>query len=124
MKERTTLPTKKITNEDIDGLEYVKTEGLEQVFYTFWLRFIQERFTPCPDCQEKLHKTLTNSKYFYLGNKDYEPPVAFERGWDTIDEAWEEIERHTATEKDFIKIWGDIKGKKYWQDHLEIMRGE
>ena len=57
----------------------------------------------------------------YLGHKDYEPPVSLERQWDIIEKSWKEVERHKATEKDFIKVWGETQGKKYWKDHLEII---
>lgn len=120
MKERKNLPTRETTDEDIEGLDYVKTEGLQQLFYKFWLRFISKGFKPCPECQEQLHETISQADNLYLGNKDYLPLITLERHWEVIDKAWKEVERHTATEKDFITIWGE-KGKKYWKDHQEAI---
>ena len=122
MNERNSnLPTRKTVLEEIDGLDYAKHEGQQELYYKFWLRFVHEPFKPCQECQEKLHESITQADHLYLGSKDYDPPVTLERHWYIIEDSWEEVERHEATKKDFINIYGAEKGETYWKDHLEII---
>ena len=119
MKERNSAFIRKITLEDIDEEtgEYVKSTAIEDGRYKFYLRFISERFCPCDECQEKLHKLVTKADHLYLGNKSYEPPVELSRLWELDDDSWVETERRPATKADYKtcyprhwkEIWENVK---------------
>jgi len=51
-----------------------------------------------------------------IGNKDYAQPIELKRGFDIDDNSWKEVERRSATKKDFISIYGLDKGPKYWDE--------
>jgi len=97
---------------------YEKVSYLDDGRYKFFLRFIMELFIPCPDCQKKLHKMISESDKLILGNRDYYPPIELKRDWEVIEKSYETLEQHEATRKDFIAVYGEI-GKKHWKETQE-----
>jgi len=122
MNEKTEF-VKTTTHDYIDEetWDYVKSKATEDGRYRFYIRIVKTHFVPCLECQQKLHDILTKSDYLVLGNKDYEPAIELNRYYEIDDKSWVELERHKATEKDFIKVYGFDKGPKYWADHQKAM---
>ena len=124
MNEKTPLPTRGVTLEDMDDADYVKSVAIARITYKFFLRTVHENFTPCQHCMEKLHKILAEADDLYLGNNAYEPAIELHRFWETDDESWKEVDRHPATEKDYIEVYGSEKGPRYWKQFQEILKTE
>jgi len=119
MKERKNSFMRETTGEYIDEEtgEYVKSKAIEDGRYRFYLRFISKNFRPCNECQEKLHKLITQADYFRLGNKTYEPAIELCRSWDIDDDSWEEIERRPATKADYKRCY-----PKNWKEIWEKVK--
>ena len=98
--------------------EYEKHKCKEDGRYKFYLRFVQEHFTPCDKCQVELNRIIYNAQRLYLGNKSYEPPIELSRNWEIDDNSWVELERREATKDDFKRIYG-VNWEKYWKEWQE-----
>jgi hypothetical protein len=99
---------------DEDG-NYVKSEGVERVYYGFWLRFASRHFIPCQKCQERLEKILEESE-LHLGNKDYEPPIELYKRYEIVDKSWKDIEKRPATEQEKLTL---STGKTMYIEEVE-----
>ena len=98
--------------------EYEKHKCKEDGRYKFYLRFVQQHFTPCNECQIKLNELIYNAQSLFLGYKSYEPPIELSRYWDIDDDSWVELEKREATEKDFKRIYG-LNWKKHYEGWKE-----
>ena len=122
MNERVIPPrrSRKLENECVNGerdnpknpLIYIKSEGLKQEIYSFYLRFLGEHFIPCDSCQDELHEFLYNSSKFIVGNNSYTPSVEFSRKFEIVDEAWKELVNRPATEADMKRV--ESKELDWW----------
>lgn len=111
--------TRERTAEYIDDdipFEYLKYRFIDHIKYKFYLRFIKKHFTPCDECQTKLHTLITESDDLILGNKDYDPLIELNRTWKIIKET--EIERRKATKEDYKRIYG-YRWENYWKAYVE-----
>ena len=107
MSEKTEFVKKKTyAYIDEETGEYVNSSCIEDGRYRFYLRFIGEHFVPCDECQQKLHKLITESDKLILGNKDYTPPIELSRQWEIDDSSWVELERRKPTLQEFKKAQG------------------
>ena len=102
--------------QDDVPFDYEKYKFTDEAKYIFYLRFIKEHFTPCKECQKTIDKLITESQDFFLGNKDYEPPVEFRRTWGIIHE--EKLEQRKSTKQDYKNIYGH-RWESYWNAHVE-----
>jgi len=82
-----------------DEGNYVKAKYRKVENFHFYLRFLQEHFNPCPECQKKL-KQIKDKSCMILGNKAYEPPVEFTYKYETDDKSWVTLEERPATKAD------------------------
>ena len=98
--------------------EYEKNKCTEDGRYKFYLRFVQEHFTPCLECQNALYDLIYNADKLYLGNKSYEPAIELSRQWDVGDNSWIELEKREATKADFKRIYG-TNWKRHWEGWKE-----
>lgn len=90
-----------------DEGNYVKTKYRKVEKFHFYLRFLQEHFNPCPECQKVL-KELKVKGNMILGNKTYDPPVEFTYKYEPDDKSYITLEERKATKKDEERLgqWG------------------
>jgi len=82
-----------------DEGNYVKCKYRKVEAFHFYLRFLQEHFNPCPECQKKLME-IKNKSRMILGNKTYEPPVEFTYQYEIDDNSWTTLEEHPASDEE------------------------
>ena len=82
-----------------DEGQYIKCKYRKVEKFHFYLRFLQEHFNPCPECQKKL-KELKVKGNMILGNKTYEPPVEFTYKYDIDDNSFTDLDERKATKDD------------------------
>ena len=83
---------------DSETEEYVKSKGVQEQQYAFYLRFLGSWFTPCKHCQEKIDKKMVSTDEFRIG--DGRSPIEFKREWVSNDDEWKEVERRKATKEE------------------------
>lgn len=98
--------------------KYERNRCKEDSRYKFYLRFVQEHFTPCLECQKALHDLIYNADKLYLGNKSYEPAIELSRQWEIDDHSWVELETREPTKADFKLIYG-MNWEGHWKGWKE-----
>jgi len=119
-----TRPKKEVEADyisDTEPPEYVKSRATSQILYSFFIRFAHANFKPCPECQDKIHRIIEEADDLYFGNKSYEPAIEIHRFWEIKEDTWADIERHPATKKDYIEVYGSEKGPRYWKEYQELL---
>jgi len=116
-RKNAVLMEKQFYFENIDeNGDYVKSKGRDIEQLGFYIRIMQLNFIPCPHCQKRLIKEMMESKQWSIGNKDTDPPVELWRKFELDDNAWEEVERHKATEEEKERVKDGFGNVIYFQN--------